>query len=163
MPFPRSREASEFVLFVFFSSTEQQQKKNKKKTGSLQLSEEPLSILVQADTLLETGEFAEFWRFIEPHRGLFVGSNSGFFSAVSAFILGVIELTYRRVAKSILATSLHIGDKELAELVTTRRWAISGDDVVITEQQATLTQKRPQPSDPINLEQLSKILTALQQ
>jgi hypothetical protein len=113
--------------------------------------------------LLETCEFDAFWRFVEPHRGLFVGVNGGFFDAARAFILGVLALTCRRVSKAALCAALHLSEAEL--LAAHPELTLDGDDVVLASSTTTTAtlQSKSRAADPVNLDQLQKILAALQQ
>jgi len=122
-------------------------------------------VLAQADTLLETGEFAAFWAFVEPHREL-VAAIPGFFDAISAFILGVLEITYRRVPRSVLLAALHITDSELETLLAAKKWTADGNDVVLPEPTLPAPKHTPVATAPGVSDaaaQLSRVLSALQQ
>lgn len=77
----------------------------------------------QLSSLLETAQFAKFWKEAGEKfaRGA-LDKVQGFDAAIRTFICTVVEATYQSIDTAKLAPLLNVSEKEVATLVTARGW-----------------------------------------
>jgi translation initiation factor 3 subunit K len=92
--------------------------------------DEPIPVITQLASLLETGRFREFWEASGSCADL-LASVPGAVDAVRAFMVGVVSRTYRTVDRSVLAELLSLDGPELDAVVRGNEW-VEGTDRVVT-------------------------------
>ena len=127
------------------------------------LAKEPLSILTEADTLLENAEFERFWDFVKPHAALLEGAVPHFFGAIRRYVVSVVALTHRSLPRDVLARFLGLdaAAKMVDELLAAAKATTEGADVHFPEPVIVGKQSTYAPADLASHEQYTKIMNAL--
>jgi len=124
------------------------------------LDEAPIKDVCTVANLLETCSFREFWGAVEPLRK---EVPADFDAAVRAFILATFEITYQSVPRAHLLASLGLkGESELAPLISSKGWTLSGDSVKVSLNASN--QPRPKQADAaeaMGVPAMTKIMTSV--
>lgn len=129
-----------------------------------QLAKEPLSVLVEADTLLETADFVRFWAYIEPHKKVLEEAVPvHFFDAIRRFIICVVGLTHRSLPRELLASFLGLAeaDAELDTCIASAKATVADGNVLFPAPTIVYKQNNFSAPDLASAEQKAKIMNAL--
>ncbi|TGZ69672.1 hypothetical protein CRM22_003600 [Opisthorchis felineus] len=85
------------------------------------LSEEPLSLVIELGTLLESCQFPDFWLRLRENPNITSGVP-GFRDAMVKFIVQIVRQTYQRIHKSLLIRLLDMSEAELKQLIKQNGW-----------------------------------------
>lgn len=111
--------------------------------------DEPIPVISQLASLLETGQFKEFWAASGSCAEL-LASVPGSIDSVREFMTEVIARTYKSIDVSVLAELLNVDAAEVNDIAARKGWTV-GPDAVITLPSNEENQPRPPTLD----EQLS--------
>eukprot|EP00455_Lapot_gusevi_P025960 TRINITY_DN2739_c0_g1_i3.p1 TRINITY_DN2739_c0_g1~~TRINITY_DN2739_c0_g1_i3.p1 ORF type:complete len:234 (-),score=72.78 TRINITY_DN2739_c0_g1_i3:101-745(-) len=118
---------------------------------------EPIKTLFLLFQLLDSCQYADFWREAEKARNI-LESVPSFDSAVRKFISNVLAITYQSMPLQVFRDSLHLSEgKEEEEFLANHGWRRGADDMIelplIEENQA----KTKTLSESITLERISAL------
>lgn len=81
-----------------------------------------VKLALEAGFLLQSCLFEDFWKLDLS----FASSVAGFTDAVRAFVLEAIRKSHSVVATSVLASALHVSEKEVADVLAKEQWTLDG-------------------------------------
>lgn len=110
--------------------------------------DEPIPVITQLASLLETGCFKEFWEASGSCSDL-LASVPGSTAAVRAYMTSVIARTYKTIDAEVLQELLQIDKSELRDILSSNEWIMSNDVVTIPANDEN------QPKPPMVDEQLT--------
>ncbi|KAG5441936.1 Eukaryotic translation initiation factor 3 subunit K [Clonorchis sinensis] len=85
------------------------------------LNEEPLSLVIELGTLLESCQFPDFWLRLRENPNITSGVP-GFRDAMVKFIVQIVRQTYQRIHKSLLLRLFDMSEAELRQLIKQNGW-----------------------------------------
>ncbi|XP_068659657.1 eukaryotic translation initiation factor 3 subunit K-like [Aristolochia californica] len=131
--------------------------------------EEQFKTLIVLSHYLETARFRQFWDEAAKNRSI-VEVVPGFEQAVQNYAIHVLQLTYQKVPRAVLAEAINIEglslDKFLEHQVANSGWVIEkghgrGQLIVLPRNEFNQPDLRKNSADSIQLEQITQIFPIL--
>lgn len=116
-----------------------------------------VKLALEAGFLLQSCLFEEFWKLDLSYAS----AVAGFTDAVRAFILDALRKSHSVLSTAVIKSSLHISDKEVADVIAAEKWtALEGDLVKVTPNEDN--QVRPKKiQEKIEFEDVLKVIDTL--